>query len=49
MTKADIEKIILDSIQNYNEDLEKPVDISKGSETILFGGGGHSIQLTSLT
>ncbi|MBQ9478426.1 MAG: acyl carrier protein [Selenomonadaceae bacterium] len=35
-----INAIILEQIESFNENLDTPVDTSKGDNTILFGAGG---------
>ena len=35
-----LEEIILEQIEEYNENLEKKIDISQRKDTVLFGAGG---------
>ncbi|MBR1580562.1 MAG: acyl carrier protein [Selenomonadaceae bacterium] len=35
-----VNAIILEQIESFNENLDTPVDTSKGDDTILFGAGG---------
>lgn len=45
-----IEQVILRQIKSFNETLSNPVDISKGTDTVLFGAEGvlESIDFVSL-
>lgn len=45
-----IEQVILQQIKSFNEILSSPVDISKGTDTVLFGSEGvlESIDFVSL-
>ena len=45
-----IEQVILQQIKSFNETLSSPVDISKGTDTVLFGSEGvlESIDFVSL-
>ncbi len=40
MTSDEIEKIIQAQVQSYNENLDEPVDLSAGADSVLFGEGG---------
>lgn len=40
MTSDEIEKIIQAQVQSYNENLDEPVDLSTGADSVLFGEGG---------
>ena len=35
-----INQIILEQVESFNENLDTPVDTSKGDDTVLFGAGG---------
>ncbi len=50
MTNMEIEKVIMDSLDDLNSNLDKPIDLSAKSETILFGKGSSldSIDFVSL-
>lgn len=45
-----IEEIITKQIELYNETIDEPVDLSNGSDSILFGKGGtlDSVDFVSL-
>ncbi|MGP1470666.1 MAG: acyl carrier protein [Schwartzia sp. (in: firmicutes)] len=45
-----IEQVILRQIKNFNETLSTPVEISKGTDAVLFGSDGvlESIDFVSL-
>lgn len=45
-----ISKLVFDCINQYQEDLDKKIDISEGEQTRLFGGNGQldSLALVSL-
>lgn len=50
MTKQEISKAILATVAEYNSNLDTPVDLSAGSESVLFGQGSSlaSIDFVSL-
>lgn len=45
-----IEATIIEQIEDFNKTLDKPVDLSQGSDSILFGSGGalDSVDFVSL-
>lgn len=45
----DVQEIIEEVIKEYNESAEKPVDLSKGADTVLFGTGGAMDSLALVT
>ncbi len=40
MTKQEIAKIVMEQVDAYNANLDTPVDLKDGEDTILFGGDG---------
>ena len=50
MQRQEIVDIIIDQVNQYNDNLEKKVDLLKGDESILFGKGGvlDSVDFVSL-
>ena len=40
MTKAEISNLIISEVNAYNENLDEPVDLSEGADSVLFGEGG---------
>ncbi len=40
MTRQELETLIQAQVQSYNENLDEPVDLSAGAESVLFGEGG---------
>ena len=45
----DVQEVIEEVIRAYNEETDKPVDLSKGADTVLFGAGGAMDSLALVT
>ena len=39
MTKSELSTLIIDQVKAYNENLDEPVDLATGDDSVLFDGG----------